>query len=159
MKTFFKTLMAAMLLAFVVVSCDKDDESLNRLILNKNEINFNGKTGVDTLYTKDKKSMRINMVRITRLENPKILLDTAAYQNKGGDILSDGKKIGEYTCSSNTCIDDIWVYDAFRISRNKDGKGILRYSYKIEKFKEGNQFVVELSAISKHDFSSVSVTL
>ncbi len=159
MKTIFKTLTALMMLAFVVVSCDKDDNSSASLLLNKTEIDFKGKAGVDTLYTKDKNPMRINMVRITRLENPKILLDTVAYQNKRGDIFSDGKKIGEYTCSSNTCFDDIWVYDAFRISRNKDGAGILRYSYKIEKFKDGEHFFVELSPISKHDATYAWVKL
>ena len=145
------------MLAFVVASCDKYDDSA--IALNKTEFNFQGKAGVDTLYSKDKRRFSISGMRITSLENYKILFDTVAYQNKHGDILSDGKKIGEYTCSSDTRFDDIWVYDAFRISRNKNGKGILRYSYKIEKFKDGELFYVDLSTNSKHYSSSVTVSL
>ncbi len=145
------------MLAFVVASCDKYDDSA--LVYNKADFNFNGKAGVDTFYTKDKRRFSINALRIISLENYKILLDTCAYQNRRGDILSDGKKIGEYTCSSDTRFDEIWVYDAFRISRNKDGKGILRYSYKIEKFKDGKQFFVELYVDSKHSSPYVTVSL
>lgn len=145
------------MLAFVVASCDKYDDSA--IALNKTEFNFKGKAGVDTLYSTDKRRYSINRVIISSLENYKILLDTGAYQNKRGDILSDGKKIGEYSCSSDTRFDDIWVYDAFRISRNKDGKGILRYSYKIEKFKDGELFYIDLGMNSKHYVSSVTVSL
>lgn len=159
MRLILKTLITVMLLAFVAVSCDNDENGTDSPVLNKSGIDFKGKTGTDTLYTKDKKIMRINMVKITRLEKAEVLLDIAAHNNKSGEIIEDGKKIGEYTCSDNNCFDDIWVYGSFRISRNKEGNGILRYSYKIDKFYDGEKYMVDLSAKAKYDAVCVWIKL